>query len=121
MMPERTIFVFGSNLAGVHGAGSAKRAFLNHGAVWGRGVGLNGDSYAIPTKDEQLRTLPLHRIGRYVGLFLELARARPNWTFCVVAIGCGLAGYKPYQIAPMFKGAPGNVCLPLEFYELLHA
>lgn len=109
------IFVFGSNLAGRHGAGSAKEAWANHGALWGRGVGRSGNSYAIPTKDAQLKTLPLHKIEPYVEEFVEYAREHPELIFNVVAIGCGLAGCKPEQIAPMFKGAPSNCNLPSEF------
>jgi hypothetical protein len=109
------IFVFGSNLAGRHGAGSAKEARLRHGARYGEGVGRTGDAYAIPTKDEQLRILPLGVIERHVKTFIEYAKAQPALTFNVVAIGCGLAGYRPEQIAPMFAGAPGNCNLPNEF------
>lgn len=109
------IFVFGSNLAGRHGAGSALHARRNHGAVPGRGLGRMGNSYAIPTKDHRLRTLPLEDIRRYAAEFLAYARNHPELTFEVVAIGCGLAGYTPEQIAPFFKGATTNVQLPKEF------
>jgi hypothetical protein len=109
------IFVFGSNLAGRHGAGSAREAVQFHGAIYGRGVGPQGLSYAIPTKDKHLRTLSLETISRYAVEFLDYAACHPNDTFHVVAIGCGLAGYKPEQIAPMFVGAPRNVRLPPEF------
>lgn len=109
------IFVFGSNLAGRHGAGSAKAAVEHHGAIYGKGVGRQGRSYAIPTKDRQLRTMPLAEIDRHVGEFLAYALANPDLQFDVVAIGCGLAGYLPGQIAPMFDGAPPNVHLPPEF------
>ncbi|HTU17552.1 MAG TPA: hypothetical protein VMG10_05765 [Gemmataceae bacterium] len=102
------IFVFGSNLAGRHGKGAALYARQHHGAIYGQGVGLQGSSYAIPTKDEHIRTLPLERIAEYVEEFKALARAYPDLTFQVTAIGCGLAGYKPHQIAPMFAGS----CLP---------
>lgn len=106
------IFVFGSNLAGRHGAGSALEAHKNWGAKYGIGHGLTGRAYAIPTKDVRLRTLPLDTIHDYVRTFLAFARANPHATFLVVKIGCGLAGYKEEQIAPMFKGAPDNVELP---------
>lgn len=111
----REIFVFGSNLAGRHGAGSAKAAVRLHGAIYGRGVGLQGDSYAIPTKDANLKTLPLEMIRGYVNGFLAFARVHPEMTFRIVPIGCGLAGYKPEEIAPMFAGAPDNCILPQEF------
>lgn len=111
----REIFVFGSNLAGIHGAGSAKAAFDDHGAIWGCGIGLQGDSYAIPTKDEFLDQMMLKRIAVHVRNFLGHSREYPDLIFNVVAIGCGLAGYRPEDIAPLFQGAPSNVNLPSEF------
>jgi hypothetical protein len=104
--------VFGSNLAGRHGAGSAKEARLKWGAEYGVGEGRTGNAYAIPTKDEQLRTLPLWDIEVYVAEFLRYAHVHPEMTFNVVKIGCGLAGYQEHQIAPMFRHAPDNVNLP---------
>lgn len=109
------IFVFGSNLAGRHGAGAALYAKKHHGAIYGRGAGRQGDSYGIPTKDERIQTLPLEDIKRYVDIFIAYAVANPDLKFKLTAIGCGLAGYKPADIAPMFVDAPGNVVLPLEF------
>lgn len=109
------IFVFGSNLAGRHGKGAALHARQHHGAVTGQGLGLQGSSYAIPTKDEQLRTLSLDRIKAFVNEFIAFARAHPELNFQVTAIGCGLAGYKPFEIAPMFTDAPANCALPPEF------
>ena len=113
------IFVFGSNLAGRHGKGAALYAKQHHGAVYGVGVGRTGNAYAIPTKDEKIKTLPLDRINCYVQQFLSYARANPSLTFQVTAIGCGLAGYKPAQIAPMFREAPANCNLPPEFVEII--
>lgn len=104
------IFVFGSNEAGIHGAGAAKWARQNHGAIMGIGNGLTGSSYAIPTKDKQIRTLPLTDIQKYVDEFIQFAKDSPDLIFQVTQIGCGLAGYKPWQIAPMFEMAPDN-CL----------
>ena len=115
MSAHSRIFVFGSNLAGRHGAGSAKAAVQHHGAIYGCGVGKQNNSYAIPTKDRNLRVLPLTVIHEHVAAFLKYALAHPEWQFDVVAIGCGLAGYKPEQIAPMFAGASLNVHLPQEF------
>src|SRR5437870_4357129 len=92
-----TIFVFGSNLAGRHGKGAALHARKHHGAIYGQALGLQGSSYAIPTKDSYLFTLPLHIINIYVDVFLAFAAANPNLTFQVTPIGCGLAGYKPAQ------------------------
>jgi len=109
------IFVFGSNLAGRHGAGAALAARLHHGAVYGLGFGPQGQSYAIPTKDGRLRPLPLHGIERGVGAFLAYAKYHPELTFRLTPIGCGLAGYTHAQIGPMFKGAPPNVIIPPEF------
>jgi hypothetical protein len=111
-MPKESIFVFGSNLAGRHGKGAALEAVTKHGAVYGKGVGLYGKSYAIPTKDEDLKTLPLNRIGKYVDTFLRFARLNPEMKFEVTRIGCGLAGYEDKDIAPMFKDSPNNVILP---------
>lgn len=103
-----TIFVFGSNLAGRHGKGAALFARQNHGAIYGQGIGLQGSSYAIPTKDERLRTLPLEIVEKYVADFKAFAESHPELRFQVTAIGCGLAGYSPEQIAPLFGGCPSN-------------
>lgn len=116
---KRVIFVFGSNLAGRHGKGAALAARRFHGAVYGQGEGLQGDSYAIPTKDAHLHTLPLEWIGFYVLGFLHFARTHPELAFKLTPIGCGLAGYKPEDIAPLFEGAPANVELPQVFVDAL--
>lgn len=107
------IFVFGSNLAGIHGAGSALHAKLNYGAIQGEGEGRTGNAYAIPTKDAYIKTMPLFHIEPYVKRFIDYAwsmkgRSGPELQFLVTQIGCGLAGYKPADIAPMFRGAPDN-------------
>lgn len=116
-LKENEIFVFGSNLAGIHGAGAARLAYDKFGAVWGQGVGLAGQTYAIPTKDERVVTLPLNDIKVYVEDFIGHCRIRPDLKFLVTPIGCGLAGYSPHQISPMFEGARNldNVVLPKEF------
>jgi hypothetical protein len=106
------VFVFGSNHAGRHGAGAALFALQNHGAIYGQGIGLQGQSYAIPTKDYYIRTLSLGLIHGHVDEFIRYAKARPGVTFKVTRIGCGLAGYTDSQIAPMFKDAPINCNLP---------
>lgn len=111
----RNIFVFGSNLAGLHGAGSALAAIKNYGAKRGQGIGLQGESYAIPTKGHNLEVLPLMIIHSHVDDFIGFAQDHDDMTFNIVAIGCGLAGYKPEEIAPMFKSAPANCILPVEF------
>lgn len=113
------IFVFGSNLAGRHGKGAALYARQNYGAVYGQGIGLQGNSYAIPTKDANLVTLSLHTINYHVINFLEFACNHPEMIFNVTPIGCGLAGYTPKEIAPMFAASPKNVKLPKEFDQLL--
>jgi hypothetical protein len=110
--PERLVFVFGSNLAGRHGKGAALEARLCHGAIYGQGEGRQGMSYAIPTKDERLRPLPLLRIGEGARRFIEHALGHPDERFLVTRIGCGLAGFTDGQIAPMFLEAPGNCELP---------
>lgn len=96
------IFVFGSNLAGRHGAGSAKEAATKFGAVYGFGVGLKGRSFAIPTKDKNLKTLSLTEISKYVENFIRFSIYNKNKDFFIVDIGCGLAGYKPEEICEMF-------------------
>jgi hypothetical protein len=115
---RRRIFVFGSNLAGRHGAGAAKAARLEHGAVYGRAEGLQGSSYAIPTKDANLRPLPLAAIAQHVATFKACAAALPELRFFVTPIGCGLAGYTPAEIGPMFAGVTPNVDLPPVFLNI---
>lgn len=107
----RAIFVFGSNEAGMHGAGAARHAYDRCGAEWGVGFGLRGDSFAIPTKDRSIETLPLDEICEYVSKFLAYAKSHPQMSFVVTAIGCGLAGHSPDDIRPMFNGAGENVFL----------
>jgi hypothetical protein len=110
MKPQ--IFVFGSNLAGRHGAGAAAAALRLYGAIYGVGVGLQGNSYGIPTKDARVQTLPLSAISGYVHQFIAFAGQHPTWVFNVTRIGCGLAGYTDSDIAPMFHDAPANCNLP---------
>lgn len=104
---RRDIFVFGSNLAGRHGKGAALEAIKHWGAIYGQGVGLQGNSYAIPTKDHALRTLPLDVINGYVKTFLKYADFQSSrdrtMHFNVTALGTGLAGYSVEDIAPMFR------------------
>jgi len=106
------IFVFGSNLAGRHGKGAALFALQNHGAIYGQGVGRQGNSYAIPTKDAELKSLPLDAIRKYVNQFLAYAAANDAIQFEVSRVGCGLAGYKDHDISPMFRKSPVHVHLP---------
>ncbi len=112
------IFVFGSNLAGHHGGGAARVAFDRFGAQWGQGEGIQGQSYAIPTMQGGVET-----IKPYVDRFLDLAYEWDQNTFLVTRIGCGIAGFTPEQIAPLFDRALDmyNVVLPRDFYDILIA
>lgn len=106
------IFVFGSNEAGHHGAGAAKDARTLYGAIYGQGYGMQGQSFAIPTKDRMIETLPLPAIQQYVDMFLAQVDRNPQLNYFLTRIGCGLAGYTDEEIAPMFAGAPLNVRMP---------
>lgn len=103
-LPNNLLFVFGSNLAGIHGKGAAKVARANFGARLGQGAGLAGQSYAIPTKDARLRVLPLRDIEPYVSEFVALTQTRDDVYYFVTAVGCGEAGYRAADIAPLFSG-----------------
>lgn len=109
---KKAIFVFGSNLAGRHGAGAARDAVLYHGAIYGQGIGLQGKSYALPTMDAYIKPLPLYRIRGYVYDFLTFAKKNDDLIFRVTKLGCGRAGYSESQIAPFFEKAPSNCRLP---------
>ena len=111
------IFVFGSNLAGRHGKGAALYALQHHGAEYGHGYGLKGNSYAIPTKDYYLKTLELNLIEEFCKTFCDFARAHPQYEFDLTPIGCGLAGYKREQIRPFFKDVSSNVHFTKEWDE----
>jgi hypothetical protein len=113
------VYVFGSNLAGIHGAGSAMYARKHFGAIRGIGEGLQGHAYGIPTKDKRFKTLPLNAIKEHVLKFISYATAHPELEFIIVPIGCGLAGYTPYDIAPMFENCPANCKLPQDFINVL--
>lgn len=119
-LDNNQIFVFGSNEKGIHGAGAAAFA-MNFGAEYGKGIGHYGNTYAIPTKDINIETLPVEKIAAYVKDFINYARIQPNLTFLVTEIGCGLAGYSPEDIAPLFKDALEvmNICLPYKFWQVL--
>ena len=112
-----SIFVFGSNEAGRHGKGAALMALRSFGAIYGQGVGLQGNSYAIPTKDGNLNTLPLEKIKEYVDDFILFASQNKDRIFFVTRVGCGLAGYSDKDIYPMFDPAQSltNVILPVEW------
>lgn len=106
------VFVFGSNLAGRHGGGAARAAYEKFGAVYGVGIGLTGNSYAIPTKDHYIETMPLNEIEPHVKDFIDFTKKNPNVNFFVTGIGCGLAGYSAVDIAPMFVGCGDNCSFP---------
>lgn len=118
---SRKIFVFGSNTQGRHGKGTALLAREKYGAVYGQPEGLQGDAYAIVTKELRpgRRKVTLEQVRAGVTEFLKFAKARPELTFVVSPIGCGLAGFTPGEIAPLFRGHGGNVELPPEFREWL--
>ena len=115
-LKENEIFVFGSNLAGMHGGGAARIARLHFGAVMGQGVGLQGQSYAIPTMQGGVET-----IRPYVEEFLDFANRHPELHFLVTPIGCGIAGFEAEDIAPLFKKAKEmkNISLPESFWEVI--
>ena len=122
-LKENEVFVFGSNLAGVHGAGAADLAFTKFGAKWGKGSGLvSKHAYAIPTKDKRIRTMPLSQIQPYVDEFISYVTLNPDTEFLVTKIGCGLAGYSVKEMASLFAGKfiPSNVSLPAEFWRIIN-
>ena len=113
------IFVFGSNLAGRHGAGAAKVARLRFGAEYGVGQGRTGNAYAIATKNANLCVLSVEDARYGVDCFLEYAKGHPEPRFFVTRVGCGLAGFADADIAPMFRGAPDNCDFPEEWEGFL--
>ncbi len=115
-LKENEVFVFGSNLAGMHGGGAARTARLHFGAVMGQGVGMQGQSYGIPTMQGGVET-----IRPYVNDFITYARQHPDRQFLVTPIGCGIAGFDPEDIAPLFDEAKEvkNISLPESFWEVI--
>ena len=115
-LAENEIFVFGSNLAGSHGGGAARLAHKRFGAVWGLGVGLQGQCYAIPTMHGGVDV-----IKPYFDQFIEFASTHREYIFLVTKIGCGIAGFKDKDIAPLFAAAIGieNVILPESFVNII--
>ena len=116
VLKPNEIFVFGSNLAGSHGGGAARLAYNCFGAIWGQGVGLQGQSYAIPTMQGGVET-----IKPYVDDFIEFAKEHSEYKFLVTRIGCGIAGFTDAEIAPLFSDAIDivNVILPKEFVDVI--
>ena len=109
------IFVFGSNIQGAHGGGAARYAYQKFGAEWGVGEGLTGRTYALPTMEGD------SSMKKAVGNFINCAEAHPELIFLVTAVGCGIAGYTPEEVAPMFREATSleNVYLPRAFWDVL--
>lgn len=122
-LDDNEVFVFGSNLAGIHGKGAARTAAKLFGAERGVAEGPTGRCYAIPVKDKAIRhALSLPVIEESVQRFIGYAEHRADLQFLVVQIGCGLAGYKPADIAPLFslyKRIPENVWMPIEFWNII--
>jgi hypothetical protein len=114
------IFVFGSNLSGIHGSGSAKMAYTKFGAKYGVGIGMTGQAYALPTKDKNINTLPLSHIKKYVDDLLTFVLNHPSNHFIITRVGCGKAGYSDKDIGPLFKKFIGltNVSLPKSFVNV---
>lgn len=115
-LKDNEIFVFGSNLSGSHGGGAAAIAAKQFGAIWGQGVGLQGQSYGIPTMHGGVE-----EIKPYVDEFIEFAKQNPNFDFLVTRIGCGIAGFTEDEMAPLFAAARDveNVYLPDTFWEII--
>ena len=119
------IFVFGSNEAGIHGGGAAKTAQAKFGAIYGVPFGLMGQSFAIPTKDRNIKTLLLPNIQNYLVSFIKFAIDNPQLKFYLTKIGCGLAGYttndiklilwKAVDLATNNGELPQNIIIPIEF------
>ena len=115
-LKDNEIFVFGSNLQGNHAGGAAAIADRKFGAIWGQGVGLQGQSYAIPTMHGGI-----DKIKPYVDEFIEFAKQNPNLKFLVTRIGCGIAGFTEEEMAPLFASGADveNVYLPDTFWEII--
>jgi hypothetical protein len=113
------IFVFGSNLRGHHGGGAARAAMDKFKAEYGVANGLTGQSYAIPTKDRNIETLPLKRVEKYVKEFCKFAASNPDKKFFITRVGCVLAGYKDEDIAPLFYPPLPNCNYPENWLEWL--
>ena len=121
-LKNNEIFVFGSNLSGIHGKGAARLAYDKFGAIWGKSNGLQGQSYAIPTKDKTvIKTLEIEYIEHYIFEFIEFAKTNKELVFLITEIGCGYAGYKPKDIALLFEECKhlDNVYLPESFWKYI--
>jgi hypothetical protein len=112
------VFVFGSNLLGIHGAGAALYALKHCGAVSGRGEGLHGSSYALPTKRSPYSTMRIAEVKLHAEIFIAFAREHPELYFELTRIACGRAGYTDHEIAPFFWGVPDNVLRPYHWMPI---
>ena len=112
---DNEVFVFGSNIQGAHGGGAAWYAYKHFGAKWGVGEGLTGRTYALPTMEGEMA------LKKAVDHFIDCAKQHPELTFLVTAVGCGIAGYTPEEVAPLFREATSleNVYLPQVFWDIL--
>ena len=112
---DNEIFVFGSNIQGMHGGGAAWYANKHFGAEWGVGEGLTGSTYALPTMEEK------SSLQHAVKNFIACARQHPELTFLVTAVGCGIAGYTAAEVAPLFRDAASleNVYMPQLFWDVI--
>ena len=110
------IFVFGSNLEGMHGGGAAYIAYEKFGAIWGQGVGLQGQSYGIQTMHGGV-----NEIKPYIDEFIDFAKSHKELKFLVTRIGCGIAGFRDEEMAPLFKDAIDveNITLPKSFVNII--
>lgn len=117
-LQNNEIFVFGSNLDGLHGEGAARVAYQKFGAQWGKGVGMQGKSYGIPTMHGGVEV-----IKPYVEDFIEFALSHKEYTFLITRIGCGIAGFSANEIAPLFAKAINaeNILLPMDFVQVLES
>ncbi|MBO7277514.1 MAG: hypothetical protein J6U84_06080 [Bacteroidales bacterium] len=115
-LENNEIFVFGSNLQGLHAGGAARLAYQKFGAQWGKGVGMQGKSYGIPTMHGGVE-----KIKPYVDEFIEFALSNKEYTFLVTRIGCGIAGFTANEIAPLFAKLidAENVLLPNDFVAVI--
>lgn len=115
-LEDKQIFVFGSNEQGMHCGGAARTAVEKFGAIMGQGEGLQGQSYAIPTMEG------LDNMRKAIDRFIEYAKEHPELTFLVTRIGCGIAGYKEEEVAPLFAEAKdiSNIYLPREFWNKIN-
>ena len=116
-LDDNEIFVFGSNLEGIHGGGAAYTAYKQFGAIWGQGTGLQGKSYGIPTMHGGVDT-----IAPYVDEFIAFAHEHKDMKFLVTEIGCGIAGFTVSDIAKLFRAAinEDNIYLPQRFVDELN-